>query len=83
VSKFDSKEVSYAVMHTVEHTPNTGQFGPTLSSKGDARLPSIKMSLAEPWVALEVPNKAGKGVVTVLVPITNFKTIVLAHEKNS
>jgi hypothetical protein len=78
MSKHDSKEVSYAVMHTVEHTPNTGQFGPTLTAKGDSRTPSIKMSLAEPWVSLEVPSKTGKGTITVLVPITNFKTLVLA-----
>lgn len=78
MSKHDSKEVSYAVMHTVEHTPNTGQFGPTLTANGGAKFPSIKMTLAEPWVSLEVPSKTGKGTITVLVPITNFKTVILA-----
>jgi hypothetical protein len=78
MSKYDSKPVTYAVMHTVEHTPQTGQFGPTLSAIGDSRLKGTPMRISEPWIEVHVPAaKDPSKIIKVLIPITNFKHVVI------
>jgi hypothetical protein len=65
-------------MHTVEHHVETGQFGPTLSSTADSKTKATSMRICEPWIEVYVPkSKDPTKTVKILIPITNFKTVVL------
>ncbi len=80
MSKYDSKEISYATMHGHIHHPETGQFGPTLQNWSDTARKATKMTLCEPWVLVEVPaQKNPKKIIQFLVPVTGFIHTVLAE----
>lgn len=79
MSKLNGKELSYGVMHGTVHVPNMGQIGPVLTSTNDAMHKTVKMTVDEPFVILEVPIKNGRPM-TVNVPIVNFSHMVMKED---
>lgn len=78
MSKFDSKDVSYAVLHSVIHHPTVGQYGPVFQNWQDSARKATKMTLQEPFLVLEIPNPKDKKLsVKCLVPLTNVVHFVL------
>jgi hypothetical protein len=79
MSKLDGKELDYAVLHGVIHTPETGQLGPVLQNKSDSLRKAVTMTISEPWVIVEVRDaKDPKKIHVLPVPITGFTHTRLA-----
>lgn len=78
MSKFNGRKVAYATMHETIHTPLTGELKKSLSSTPSPTDKAVSMEMEESFVAISVNHKGQ--VLTVLVPITNFKSLVLAPE---
>lgn len=78
MSKFESKEVTYAALHYPLFVPGgIGQIGPTLTSIKNPNTKSVKMVLESGFVTVEVTGPQ-KQTETLLVPITSFTHMVLA-----
>ncbi len=78
MSKYDSKKLSYAVLHGPIHHPSIGQIGPVLQSVSDSQRSAVTMTVCEPWVLLEVPSKKDKKkTVELLIPTSGFTHTVL------
>ncbi len=74
MSKFNGRKIARATMHETVHTPETGEIKKTLSAIATMTDKALDMELQDPFVAITT-----KGT-TVLVPLTNFKSVVLAKE---
>ncbi len=69
-------------MHENSFYPGVGEIKKELSAVDNGLNRGIKMTIDEPWIILEVPDKANKNRVHVVpVPISNFKHVVLAKEE--
>lgn len=85
MSKFNGRTLISATMHENIFVKGAGDVKKELSSVDVNGAHGIKMTLDEPFVVLEVPERnAGGGysgrVITVPVPITNFKSLVLGKD---
>lgn len=79
MSKLNGKELAYGVLHGTVHTPQSGQIGPVLSATPGPITKAVKMTVDEPFVTVEVPNKTGKATV-INVPIVNFSHMVVKED---
>lgn len=77
MSTIDSKQLAYAALSGPIFVPGIGQLDKTLSAGDSAIHKGVKMTIAEPWVIVEVKDKVGK-LVTIPIPITSFTHTVLA-----
>lgn len=77
--------LSYAVLHGVIHSPETGQIGAVLQAKTDATRKGTPMTLDTDTgiVTVEVPVPRSKSVKKFLIPLTGFTHTILSDEKNS
>ena len=72
------KQLSYAVLHGPIHTPETGQYGPVLSSLRMNNVKAVKMTQLDGEVLVEIPeSKDPKKTKKILISNTGFTHRVL------
>ncbi len=76
-------QLSYGNLHSVIHSPETGQLGPVLQTVGDSARKGTPMFLDTETsiVTVDVPlaQGKGKGIKKFLIPLTGFTHVVLAE----
>lgn len=72
-------KVELASMHQAIFIPGVGGVGPELHATANPGNKATKMDLQEDYLRIEVLESASKKTKTVLIPLSNFKSIVVSE----
>lgn len=74
------RNVIFARLHYAIHHPDTGSYGPVLSSKASNNTKATAMMLNDGILQVVMPNIKGGGVTAVQVPLTGVMNLVFDAE---